>query len=144
MADALRHFLQRLQLQAFLEDHGTGEGERAASHDGDVVDGPADRKRTDVSSGEEQRFHRMAVGGEHHIVHHCGVVVRFQGHLCIAFGQEGRDVLTDKLLHHLATRTVAHRDPLHDCASGRNGLNVCRRTSSIPSVIVRPAVSHMD
>ncbi len=55
----------------------------------------------------------MAVGGEHDVVDHGGIVEGAQRDLDIELRQERNDVEGEQLVHELAPRPVTHGDALH-------------------------------
>ena len=96
--------------QAFFDDEGGTEIERARAGHRQVVDGAVDGQGTEVAAGEEEGPHDVGIGGEGEAlagdVEHAGVVLGFEERVA----EGGEEELADELVHELAAAAVGEED----------------------------------
>ena len=103
---------QLREQEAFLEDEAGREPQRAGAHHREIVHRAMHRQAADVTAGEEQRAHHMAVGGHHQALADRGG----RQHGAIVAAGERRVVegaheqVGDQLVHAAATGAVAEVD----------------------------------
>ena len=131
------HAAQGRRWEAFFENEGRAQRERARAAHGQIVDRAVHRERADIAAAEEQRLHHEGIGGESEAraadLEHRLVVQPLQHRV----GESGQEDVAQQLGAELAAAAVAEQHGRHrrQAARGRRAAHADASRTGVAPVV---------